>query len=99
MSRAEKLTDERWNLIEPLPPVVERVDMHGRSRIEDRAVLSGIFCILRTGAPWANLLGGFPSCQTCYQRFQEWGNSGTRKTVLEALAHDLPSRSELDLSE
>ena len=40
MSRAEELTDEQWNLIEPLLRVVERVDKRGRPRIEDRAVLN-----------------------------------------------------------
>ena len=99
MSRAEELTDEQWTLIEPLLPVVERVDKRGRPRIEDRAVLNGIFWILGTGAPWADLPGRFPSYQTCHRRFQEWVDSGTLKTVLEALAEDLRSRGKLDLSE
>jgi transposase len=43
MSRAEELTDEQWNLIEPLLPRIERLDGRGRPRIEDRAVLNGIF--------------------------------------------------------
>ena len=99
MSRAEELTDEQWNLIEPLLPVMARADKRGRPRIEDRAVLNGIFWILRTGAPWADLPGRFPSYQTCHRRFQEWVNSGTLRTVLEALAEDLRSRGKLDLSE
>ena len=99
MSRAEELTDEQWNLIEPLMPIVERVDKRGRPRIEDRAVLNCIFWILRTGAPWADLPGRFPSYQTCHRRFQEWVELGTLKTVLEALAEDLRSRGKLDLSE
>jgi len=99
MSRAEELTEEQWSLIGPLLPRIERVDGRGRPRIEDRAVLNGIFWILRTGAPWADLPGRFPSYQTCHRRFQEWVESGTLKSVLESLAEDLRSRGKLDLSE
>ena len=99
MSRAEQLTDEQWSLIEPLLPRIARVDGRGRPRIEDRAVLNGIFWILRTGAAWADLPDRFPSYQTCHRRFQEWVQSGVLKSILEALAEDLRSRGQLDLSE
>lgn len=99
MSRAEQLTDEQWALIKPLLPKVERRDARGRPRLDDRAVLDGIFWILRTGAPWADLPERFPSYQTCHRRFQEWVTSGTLRAVLEALAEDLRSRGQLDLSE
>ena len=99
MSKAEQLTDEQWSLIEPLLPRIARVDGRGRPRVDDRAVLNGIFWILRTGAPWADLPARFPSYQTCHRRFQEWVNSGTLKSILEMLAEDLRSRGKLDLSE
>lgn len=91
MSKAEELTDEQWNLIEPLLPKIVRVETRGRPRLQDRAVFNGIFWILRTGAPWADLPGRFPSYQTCHRRFQEWVAAGTLKSVLEALAEDLRS--------
>ena len=99
MSRAEELTDEQWELIEPLLPQIKHQDGRGRPRIKDRAVLNGIFWILRTGAAWADLPKRFPSYQTCHRRFQEWVASGALRAVLEALAEDLRSRGELDLSE
>lgn len=99
MSRAEELTEEQWALIEPLLARTKRADGRGRPRIEDRAVLNGVFWILRTGAAWADLPKRFPSYQTCHRRFQEWVASGALRTVLEALAEDLRSRGGLDLSE
>ena len=63
-------------MIVPLLPRIERIDGRGRPRIEDRAVLNGIFWILRTGAPWADLPGPIPLYQTCHRRFQEWVESG-----------------------
>jgi transposase len=99
MSRAEQLNDEQWKLIEALLPKVGRVDGCGRPRIEDRAVLNGIFWVLRTGAAWADLPRRFPSYQTCHRRFQEWVSSGVFNSILETLAEDLRSRGKLDLSE
>ena len=99
MSKAEQLTVEQWSLIEPLLPRIERVYGRGRPRIEDRAVLNGIFWILRTAAPWTDLPGRFPLYQTCHRRFQEWAESGMLKSVLETLAEDPRSRGKLDLSE
>lgn len=64
MSEAEELTDEQWKLIEPLLP---RIDGHGRPWIEERAILNGIFWILRTGDPQADLPRRFASSyQTCH---------------------------------
>src|SRR6266516_4233493 len=48
------VSDELWELIEPLiPKVARRHRFPGRKRIDDRRVLSGILFVLRTGIPWA----------------------------------------------
>ena len=45
------LTDEQWNIIEPLIPVKRRVlDRRGKLRADNRAVLAGILWVLKTGA-------------------------------------------------
>lgn len=45
------LTDLEWSVIEPLLPNKPR----GVPRVDDRRVLNGIFWVLRSGAPWADL--------------------------------------------
>ena len=45
------LTDFEWSVIEPLLPNKPR----GMPRVDDRRVLSGIYWILRSGAPWRDL--------------------------------------------
>src|ERR1700723_760695 len=43
-----ELSDFEWGVIAPLLPNKPR----GVLRVDDRRVLNGIFCVLRTGAPW-----------------------------------------------
>ena len=100
MSRREELTDEQWEVLEPLfPELVPREDGRGRPLKDTRAVLSGVLWILRTGAPWHDLPARFPPYQTCQRRFQEWVRAGVFRRILEALAEDLRSRGKVDLSE
>ena len=45
------LTDFEWRVIEPLLPN----KLRGVPRVDDRRVLTGIFRVLRSGAPWRDL--------------------------------------------
>lgn len=96
----EELTDEQWQIIEPLlPRLPRRRDGRGRPWRSNREVLNGILWILRSGARWKDLPERFPPYQTCHRRFQSWVRSGVLSRVLEALAEDLRQRGEIDLSE
>src|SRR5438105_4764676 len=100
MARREELTDEQWTLIEPLiPELPRREDGRGRPWRDTREVMNGVLWILRSGARWQDLPNRFPPYQTCHRRFQQWVREGTLRKVLEALAEDLRTRGELDLSE
>jgi transposase len=61
--------------------------------------MNGILWILRTGAPWQDLPGRYPSRPTCHRRFQAWSTDGTLEKILQSLARDLQERGGLDLSE
>jgi len=98
--RGEELTDEQWAVIEPLiPEPPRREDKRGRPWRDTREVMNGVLWILRNGARWQDLPERFPPYQTCHRRFQQWSRDGTLRGVLEALAEDLRTRGELDLSE
>jgi transposase len=100
MARGEELTDEQWAVIEPhLPELPIRKDGRGRPWRENREVMNGILWILRSGARWKDLPARFPPYQTCHRRFQQWVKDGSLRRVLEALAEDLRTRGDLDLSE
>ncbi len=47
------VSDELWELIEPLIPKVKRRYRYpGRKRIDDRSVLTGILFVFQTGIRW-----------------------------------------------
>jgi transposase len=64
----DELTDHEWAVIKPMLPNKPR----GVSRANDRRVLNGIFCVLRSGAPWRDLPQAFGPYTACYNRFVRW---------------------------
>lgn len=93
------LTDAQWAILKPLFQPKRREDGRGRPWKDARAVLNGVFWILRTGAPWHDLPPRYPPYQTCHRRFQQWRRDGLLTDVLTRLAEDLRDRGKLDLSE
>ena len=94
------LTDEQWEILEPLiPQPPQREDGRGRSWRDPRDILKGILWILRTGAPWKDLPERYPPYQICHRRFKRWIEEGVLGDVLEAPAEDLEERGQIDLSE
>ena len=76
-NRQRLLTDEQWELIEPLFPVPKRRrDKRGRPWAANRACLEGILWILQTGAAWRFLPTEFPSPSTCWRRLKRWEEQG-----------------------
>jgi transposase len=65
--------DEVWRMVEPLLPSEASRSRSGRPRIPDRAVLSGIVFVLRSGIPWRMLPKemGFGSGVTCWRRLRD----------------------------
>jgi putative transposase len=97
------LSDEEWQIIEPLVPAVEsggRPAEHGR-----REIVNAVFYVLRTGCQWRFLPHDFPSWKTVYTYFRNWRLDGTwqhihdsvRRQVRKAAGrHPQPSAAILD---
>jgi transposase len=49
------VTDEMWAMVEPLLPPEAPKPKGGRPRTDDRACLTGILFVRRTGIPWEML--------------------------------------------
>lgn len=77
-----RLTDKQWALLAPLFTPPEMTTTRGRPRGDNRAVLAGIFWMLRIGAQWVVLPreacpqrppASHASIEMCFQRI--WGDS------------------------
>lgn len=70
------LDDALWAQIEPLmPPPKPHQEKHlGRKPLENRATLTGILFVLKTGIPWAMLPQemGCDSGMSCWHRLRAW---------------------------
>jgi len=104
MPVAEKpwiVSDELWELVEPLLPSKERrVRYPGRRRLPDRECLSGILYVLHTGIPWQDLPQelGFGSGVTCWRRLEEWQGAGVWTRLHRLLLHRLRAADAIDWS-
>jgi transposase len=79
--RRYELSDFEWSVIQPLLPNKPR----GVPRVDDRRVLNGIFWVLRSGAPWADLPERYGFRTTCYNRFVRWRKAGVWDRLMDAI--------------
>jgi transposase len=86
----ELVTDELWEVVEPLLPDEPPKPKGGRPRVDDRAALTGILFVLKSGIPWEMLPQemGCGSGMTCWRRLKEWNEAG----VWEKLHHEILDR-------
>jgi transposase len=87
------LNDDLWKIIEPLIPPEPPKLKGGRPRVSNRAALTGILFVLRTGLPWELLPQemGCGSGMTCWRRLRDWQEAGLwdllHATLLERLRY------------
>src|ERR671935_917356 len=95
------VSDELWELIEPLIPVKPRRFRHpGRKPLPDRQVLTGILFVLKTGIPWEQLPQemGCGSGMTCWRRLRAWQQAGVWQRLHELLLARLREADLIDWS-
>jgi transposase len=83
----ELVSDELWEMIEPLLPKEQPKPKGGRPRVDDRATLTGILFVLKSGIPWEMLPQemGCGSGMTCWRRLKEWHQAGVWERLHEAM--------------
>jgi len=80
------LTDEQWELIEPLIPKQRRSKKGGRPRsVNMREVLNTIFYQCRSGCQWDMLPHDLLPKGTVYDYFAKWRDDGTLRRINETL--------------
>jgi transposase len=94
------LTDELWEIIEPVLPEWAPSPKGGQPRLEDRKALTGILFVLKTGIPWEDLPCemGCGCGMTCRRRLRDWQQDGAWDKVHKILLDKLRGADKLDWS-
>ncbi len=97
----ELVSDELWQVIGPLlPPHRARPGLRGRPPVSDRAALTGIIFVLKSGIPWEMLPieMGCGSGMTCWRRLRDWHKAGVWQELHEILLARLEKAGIIDWS-
>src|SRR6516165_5199166 len=96
------IDDEVWALIEPMlpSPKPRRYRYPGRKPIPDRAALTGILFVLKTGIRWRDLPMGFRcgSGVSCWRRLRDWQRAGIWDRLQAVLLAKMHAVDEIDFS-
>ncbi len=92
--------DRLWARIAPLLPKRRRCRKGGRPPVPDRAALTGILFVLRSGIPWEMLPQemGCGSGMTCWRRLRDWNEAGVWRKLHQVLLDELNAASAIDWS-
>jgi transposase len=90
--------DTLWEFIAPLFPPEPPKPQGGRPRIPDRAALTGILFVLKSGIPWELLPQemGCGSGMTCWRRLRDWHHAGVWHQLHALLLAKLREADQLD---
>lgn len=81
MSDLYWLTDEQMARLSPYFP-----KSHGKPRVDDRRVLSGIIFVNRNGLRWRDAPREYGPHKTLYNRWKRWGEMGVFTRMMEGLS-------------
>ena len=93
------VSDDLWELVEPLLPPEPDKPKGGRPKVPARSVLEGIVYVLKSGIPWSMLpkeLGC--SGVTCWRRLRDWQKAGVWHGLRRLLLHKLGKLGLIDWS-
>ena len=83
MSNLFWLTDAQIARLAPFFP-----KSHGKPRVDDRRVLSGIIFINRNGLRWCDAPEEYGPSKTLYHRWKRWSDKGVFARMMDGLASE-----------
>ncbi len=93
------VSDELWSVVQPLLPAKPAHPEGGHPfTVPDRAALTGIIFVLKTGIPWEYLPQemGCGSGMTCWRRLTEWHEAGVWERLHKVLLDRLGEADRID---
>ena len=94
------VSDELWEVVEPLLPPEPPKPKGRRPRIADRKALTGVLFVLKTGIPWEDLPQemGCGSGMTCWRRLRDWQQAGVWDSLHRRILEQLHRADRIDWS-
>ena len=94
------VSDALWAVVAPLLPPERPKPKGGRPRVSDRAALTGIIFVLKSGIAWELLPQelGCGSGMTCWRRLRDWQQAGVWERLHQVLLQRLADADKLDWS-
>jgi transposase len=94
------VSDDLWAVVAPLLPLEPPKPKGGRPRVPDRACLTGIIFVLKSGIPWEMLPPelGCGSGVTCWRRLRDWHAVGVWDALHQTLLDRLGAADRIDWS-
>lgn len=83
MSNLFWLSEAQMDRLRPFFP-----KSHGRPRVDDRRVLSGIIFINRNGLRWCDAPSAYGPPKTLYNRWKRWCGMGVFARIMDGLASE-----------
>jgi transposase len=77
------LTEAQMERLRPFFP-----KPHGKPRVDDRRVLSGIIFVNRNGLRWCDAPAAYGPTKTLYNRWKRWSDKGVFARMLMELARE-----------
>ena len=90
--------DDLWAAVEPLLPPARPRPKGGRPPVPDRAALTGILFVLKSGIPWEMLPQemGCGCGMSCWRRLRDWQRAGIWRAFHHALLDRLGQADQID---
>ena len=94
------VSDDLWAIVGPLLPPPRPRPKGGRPPIENRAALTGILFVLKSGIPWELLPAemGCGSGMSCWRRLHDWQKTGVWDRLHGELLNRLGEADKIDWS-
>jgi transposase len=81
-----ELSEVQWERIkDTLPGRVEHV---GRTAVDNRQFVNGVFWVLRSGARWHDLPERYGKYKSVHTRFMRWARAGVWERIFADLVRD-----------
>ena len=92
------VSDDLWAAVAPLLPIEPPKPKGGRPRLPDRAALTGILFVLKSGLPWEMLPAemGCGSGMSCWRRLRDWQDAGVWTALHRVLLDHLQAAGQID---